>query len=212
MRPPPPVNWWPPGAGTTRAPPCSHRGATTGPREGQGGDLPLNPSPLSPPDPRTAGGRPGGRRPCTPPTGPGGRPAPREGRDTQGGAPLPRYTLLSTACLQSAARPFPQYPQQADSPAPALKGTPWAAPGWRHADVSQCSVEGGAMTKRPALVLARGGRRDGPQQSNVPTSHPARPPSRAPEESRPTDHPPPPPGQTDPPAAGQTAPGAGAAT
>ena len=62
--------------------------------------------------------------PAPHPTGPGEDPPPREGRDTQGGAPLPRYALLYTSCLQSAARPLPQYPQQASSPAPARKGTP----------------------------------------------------------------------------------------
>ena len=55
------------------------------------------------------------------------------------------------------------------------------------------------MTKRPALVPAQGGRKDGPQQRDLP--------SRAPEEGRRTDRPPPPP-KLDPPAAGQAAPGA----
>ena len=63
------------------------------------------------------------------------------------------------------------------------------------------------MTKRPGLVPARAGRRDGPQQSNLPAPRPARPPGGAPKGGA-AHRPPSPPRQTDPPAAGQTAPGA----
>ena len=133
--------------------------------------------------------------PHPPPAWPGGEPPPRT-----------QYALLYAACPQSAARPLPQYPQQASSPAPAHKGTPRAAPGRRQADVSQCSVGGGEMTRRPALVPAWRGRRDRPRQSDPLAPHPTRFPGRAPDEGRCTDQTPPPPRQTDPPVASQTAP------
>ena len=62
------------------------------------------------------------------------------------------------------------------------------------------------MKKRPSMAAARGRRRDGPQQSDLPAPLPGGAPYRAPEEGRRTDNPPP--RQTDQPAAGQTAPGA----
>ena len=67
----PPVHGWPPGAETTRPPPRSHLGAAAGDQRGTAGSPPPPLAPLSPPDPRTAQGRPGGRRPRTPPAGPG---------------------------------------------------------------------------------------------------------------------------------------------
>ena len=64
------------------------------------------------------------------------------------------------------------------------------------------------MTKRPALVPARGGRRDEPQQSDLPAPAPRGPRTEPPRRGRAPTTPPPSPWQTDPPAAGQTAPGA----
>ena len=186
----PPVNGCPPRTGATRPPPCSHRGAAPGDKRGTAGSPPP-PLPPLPPQPTDSRRPARGTAALHPPRRSRGKPPPpREGRYTQGGAPLSRYALLYATYSQSAARPLMQYPQQACSPAPARKGTLLAPPGRRHADVSHCSVEGGAMTKRPALVPAWGGRRDEPQQSNLPAPRPAGPPGRAPEEGRRTYHPP----------------------
>ena len=56
------------------------------------------------------------------------------------------------------------------------------------------------MTKRPALVPARGGRRDGPPQSDLRAPRPAGPPGWSPRGGA-AHRPAPPPRQTDPPAA-----------
>ena len=167
-------------AGTTRPLPRSHRGAVPGDQRGTAG----SPPPPPPPSPPPTRGQPedgqGDGGPAPPPARPGGDPPPREGRDTQGGAPLPRQALPYAACLQSAAHPLPQCPRQAGSPAPTGKGAPWAAAGRQHSDVSQCSVKGGAQTKRPTLVPTRGERRSRLQQSDLPAPCPAGAPRPSP--------------------------------
>ena len=56
----------------------------------------------------------------------------------------------------------------------------------------KCSVEVGAQTKRPALVPARGGRRNRPHQGDLPAPRQTGPPRQAPEGGRRYDHPSPP--------------------
>ena len=191
MRPPPNQKLAPRSRGDQAAPLQPPDSSTRGP-EGHSGE----PPPLPPPSPPPAHGQleagQGDGGPAPPPPGQGETPPPREGRDTQGGAPLPRYALLYAASPRSAVRPLPQYPRQAASPAPVRKGILRAASGQRHADVSQCSVGGKATTKRPALMPAQGGQRDGPRQSNLPAPRCTGPPGRAPDEGRRTNHPPPP--------------------
>ena len=98
---PPPVNGWPPGAGAPRPPARSHRGAAPGDQRGTARTPPPSPPPPLPPRP-TDSRRParGTAAPQPPRRARGENPPPREGRDTQGGAPLPRYALLYAACPQ----------------------------------------------------------------------------------------------------------------
>ena len=83
---PPPSTAGPPGPG----PPGRPLAAAGERHQGKERDYGEPPPSLSPPDPRTAGGRPAGRRPRTPPAGPGGGPppgragTPREGRHCRG--------------------------------------------------------------------------------------------------------------------------------
>ena len=192
--PPPPFDSWPPGAETIRPPPRSHRRAAPGNLEGDS-EEPPPPSPPLPPPPQPTDSRSPARgpRPRTPPRPARGETPPQEGCNIEEGAPLRQYALLYAACPQSAARQLPQYQQQAVSLAPARKGNPRAAPGRRHADVSLCSVGGGAMTRRPAFVPAREGRGDGLRQRDPLVPRPTGPPGRAPDEGRHTNPPPPPP-------------------
>ena len=153
---------------------------------------PYPPTRLPPPSPPLSPPRPADRR--RPARGAAPPPPQREGRDTQGATPLPRQALLYAECLQSAARPLPQCPRQAGSPAPALKGAPWAAAGRRHPDMSQCSVEGRAQTNRPALVLREGGETDRGKETFPPPA-PRGPPAKPPRgDGAPTTPPPPLPG------------------
>ena len=142
MRPPRP-RLAPRGRDHQAAPPAAARERHQGTVRDYGELPPPLPPPLFPSGPRRAGGRPGERRPRTPPPpGPGGTP-PGRAATRKGGA-------------RSVRRAPPVgRPRQAGSPAPALKGAPWAAAGRRHPDMSQCSVKGGAQTKRPTLVRTR---------------------------------------------------------
>ena len=187
----PPVNSWPPGPGPPGRPPAAAEERHKGTEEG----LQAAPSPPPPPSSPPTRGQPeagqGDGGPAPPLPGPGGTPPPGGTRHPGRGA-----TAAESAAVRRvppvSRPPLPQCPRQAGSPAPVRKSTLWAATGRRHSDVSQCSVEGGAQTKQPALVLAQGGRKDRPQQGDLPAPRPAGPPSRAPEEGRRTNHPPPP--------------------
>ena len=176
MRPPTLSTGGPRSRDHQAAPPQPPESSTRGPG-GTAGEPPPSPPPPPPSLPQpTDSRRPamGTAAPHPPRAGPGGRPPPPERAPTPGEG-VPRYALLYAACRQSATRPLPQYPQQAGSPAPARKGTPRAAPGRQHADVSRSSLGRRAMTRRPASVPARGGRRDGPRQSDLPPPAPRGP-------------------------------------
>ena len=209
---PPPVDGWPPGTGTTRPPPRSRLELAPGDRRGTTGSPPLPsppPSPpLSPPGPRTAGGRPGGRRPRTPPPpGLGGDPPPPPPPPPPPGrAATPRggrHCRSKRCCTPSASSRPPTHSRSARGRPAALRRRSRAPCGpQRDGSTRTCakadpspSLEGGAQTKRPTLVPARGGRRNRPQQGDLPAPRPAGPPGRAPEGGRRTDHPRPPPGR-----------------
>ena len=84
------------------APPQPPEGSTGVPGGGSGEPPPLPLSLLSRSNPRTAGGRHGGRQPRAPPAGPGADPPPKELHDTQGGALLPPCCMRRAPIQQLA--------------------------------------------------------------------------------------------------------------
>ena len=125
--------------GTTSNPPAA-AGETNQGTEWKATGNPGAHPPLPPLPPlKPAGcGRPAkGASALYPPARPGEPPTPKEGRGSQGAAPLGTYAT----CPQSAPRKLQQSPRQAFSPAPARKGSPQTAFGRQRTDMNQNSME-----------------------------------------------------------------------
>ena len=181
------------------APPPLPGGSAGGPGRDPGN--PPSPPPFPPPalSPPPVRGRPeagqGVGGPAPPPRGlrhPGGGRHSRGERSRAPSAPSrPPTHSLSASCRPAALRRrsgAPRGPQ-------------------RNGDTQECSMEGGAQKKRPALVPARRRRGTDRGKETSPPPRPAGPPSEPPGLQR-TGNPPPLRSQADPPTAGQAAPGA----
>ena len=152
-----PPGWEPPGR-----PPATAGRQRQRPRGGLRGTPP--PTPLPPPLPpqkRAAGGRAGRRRPRTTPERAA---APRGGRHSPG----------DRSSAPSALTRPPTHSLSARSRPAALRRRSRAPRGrQRDGDTQACRMEGGAQTKRPALVPVRRRRGNRPRQRDCPAPRPA---------------------------------------
>ena len=195
---PPPSAAGPPGPEPPGCPPATAGGRR---RETRGGlrGTPPPPFPPSPPSPPPTRGRPeagqGGGGPAPLPRGsrhPGGGRHSRGERSRKPSAPSrPPTPSRSARCQPAALRRRSRVPRGPQ----------------RDGDTQECSMEGRAQTKRPALVPAQRRRGNRPRQRDLPAAHPAGPSGRAPGYGAVAAPPPPPPRQADQPTAGRAAPG-----
>ena len=188
----PPVDGWPSGTGTTRPPPATAGGWRQGNRGGLPGTPPPPPPFPPPPPPRPADGRRPAREAAD-------AHPPRQGRGAQGG--------YASAAASAAVGPVPPIG------CPPTPGVP--ADNRQLCIGTQGRPVGRSGTATPRSAAWRAGHR----RSDPPWCPPggagkqtaARRPPRSPPWGYGALRTPPPPRQTDPPTAGQAAPGAGSA-
>ena len=135
---PPPSTACPPGPGPPGRPSAAAGERRKGTREGLRGAPPSCPSPLlpplSPPGPRTAGGRPRRWRPRSPPAGPGGGPPRPGGPQHRGGDATAAASTAVRGVPPVGRRPTPAVPAAGRQPCAGAQGRPvgrsgTAAPG-----------------------------------------------------------------------------------
>ena len=158
----------PPGPEPPGRPPATAAGRRQGTSGGLRGTPPPSP-PLSPP--RPADGRRPAREAAAPHSPPRGPRHPGGGRHSRG----------ERSRAPSAPGRLPNHSRSARCQPAALRLHSRAPRGPQRNGVTQeCSMEGGAQTKRPASVLARRRRGNRPQQRDLPLPRPAGPPGRGP--------------------------------